>query len=397
MPEKEIQNVTVLGATGSIGCSALEVIAENSEQFKIFALSASRNIEKLFEQCLRFKPVYAVVTNSSDVDAMNSRLKEAGVATEVLHGVTALEQVAAAHEVDVVVAAIVGAAGLRPTLAGVAAGKKVLLANKEALVMSGQLFNDAVAKHNAMLLPVDSEHNAIFQCLPYPFKNLSDAGIDKILLTGSGGPFREVAPSQLSRVTPAQACAHPNWSMGKKISVDSATMMNKGLEFIEACWLFHAKSSDIEVLIHPQSIVHSMVQYRDGSVLAQLGQPDMRTPIAHCLAWPKRVTSGVAPLDFTQMKNLTFEAPDFDRFPSLKLAIEVAAAGKDFAVALNAANEVAVQAFLDERLPFTGIAPVIAEVLENWDGVEPLCIDAVIDADSRARHAAEFSAAHYKH
>lgn len=380
-----MKRVTILGATGSIGQSTLSVVEQNPEAFRVFALTAHTSIDILFDQCRQFSPQYAVVSNPSCATELQQRLNECGTATEVLVGEQALCDVAADQCVDIVMAAIVGAAGLVPTLAAVRAGKQVLLANKESLVMSGRLFIEQVKKFGAELLPIDSEHNAIFQCLPADYKNLSDAGIRKILLTGSGGPFRETHISELENVTPAQACAHPNWSMGRKISVDSATMMNKGLEFIEACWLFGAKPSDIEVVVHPQSIVHSMVQYQDGSVLAQMGNPDMRTPIAHCMAFPDRINAGVKPLDFAEMVDLSFEAPDFQRFPCLQLAINAAEAGGDYAVALNAGNEVVVDLFLQERIKFTQIAQTIEKLMEKWDSSEPDDIGAVIDADKRAR------------
>ncbi len=387
-----MKRICILGATGSIGQSTLSVIAQNSERYSVFALSAHRNIDMLFQQCCDFLPAIAVVAEQGDAKTLQSRLKGAGCTTEVAFGEQALADIAAHPEVDAVMAAIVGAAGLLPTLAAVEAGKCVMLANKEALVMSGALFTDKVAEHGAQLLPIDSEHNAIFQCLPEPCTSLANAGVEKILLTGSGGPFRTRDPETLHAVTPDEACAHPNWSMGRKISVDSATMMNKGLEFIEACWLFNARKQDIDVVVHPQSIIHSMVQYKDGSVLAQMGQPDMCTPIAHCLAWPERISAGVAPLDFYTLADLSFEAPNYVRFPCLKLAMDAVEAGGDYAVALNAANEVAVDRFLSEQLRYTDIASVITEVLENWQSNEPASITAVIDADKRARQYAEQAA-----
>ncbi len=387
-----MKRICILGATGSIGQSTLSVIAQNSERYSVFALSAHRNIDMLFQQCCDFLPAIAVVAEQGDAETLQSRLKDAGCKTEVAFGEQALADIASHPEVDAVMAAIVGAAGLLPTLAAVEAGKCVMLANKEALVMSGALFTDKVAEHGAQLLPIDSEHNAIFQCLPEPCTSLANAGVEKILLTGSGGPFRTRDPETLHAVTPDEACAHPNWSMGRKISVDSATMMNKGLEFIEACWLFNARKQDIDVVVHPQSIIHSMVQYKDGSVLAQMGQPDMCTPIAHCLAWPERISAGVAPLDFYTLADLSFEAPNYARFPCLKLAMDAVEAGGDYAVALNAANEVAVDRFLSEQLRYTDIASVITGVLENWQSNEPASIAAVIDADKRARQYAEQAA-----
>ncbi|MFL0803251.1 MAG: 1-deoxy-D-xylulose-5-phosphate reductoisomerase [Agarilytica sp.] len=389
-----MHKITILGSTGSIGKSTLSVVEQNADRYQVFALTAHRSADVLFDQCCQFSPKYAVVADEPLAKSLQVRLQESGSAVEVLFGASALCDVASDSEADTVMAAIVGAAGLLPTLAAVESGKRVLLANKEALVMSGHLFTEKVKCHNAELLPIDSEHNAIFQCLPERNRvqgaavSLKSSGVSKILLTGSGGPFRTRELSTFSHVTPDEACAHPNWSMGRKISVDSATMMNKGLEFIEACWLFDAKPEDIEVVIHPQSVIHSMVQYVDGSVLAQMGNPDMRTPIAHCLAYPDRVSSGVEALDFMRLSQLTFDTPDYERFPCLKLAIDVASSGADYAVALNAANEIAVDLFLNERIKFTDISSLIAEVLEKWESSEPDSIDAVIEADQRARQMA---------
>lgn len=383
--EADVQTLSILGATGSIGQSTLDVVRRNPERYRVLALSGNSNIARLFEQCREFSPRYAVLNDEKSARELTRMLRDCALSTEVLIGSEALSAIAAHPDVDMVMAAIVGAAGLSPTMAAVRAGKRVLLANKEALVMGGKLFTEAVLRHKALLLPVDSEHNAIFQCLPTAYSSLAEAGVHKLLLTGSGGPFLRRDPAELHSVTPAQACAHPNWSMGKKISVDSATMMNKGLEFIEARWLFHARHDQIEVVIHPQSVVHSMVQYIDGSVVAQMGRPDMRTPIASCMAWPERIPSGVEPLDFTALSQLTFAAPDFQRFPCLKLAIDASEAGADYAVVLNAANEVAVDLFLREELSFTLISRLIAEVLDKWQAVEPDSIAAVIDADRRAR------------
>lgn len=380
-----MQKITILGATGSIGQSTLSVIEQNSERYSVFALTANKSVELLSEQCRRFNPKYAVIGDECLASELRALLSLHDCSTEVLFGQQALCDVAGHSDVDTVMAAIVGAAGLLPTLSGVEAGKRILLANKEALVMSGRLFMDKVKEHGALLLPVDSEHNAIFQCLPSSCSSLNELGVRKILLTGSGGPFRARDIDTLDLVTPDEACAHPNWSMGRKISVDSATMMNKGLEFIEACWLFDAKGDDIEVVIHPQSVVHSMVQYLDGSVLAQMGNPDMRTPIAHCLAFPERIHSGVKSLDFSSMAGLSFEPPDFERFPCLRLAMEASTMGQDFPVVLNAANEIAVELFLKKQLKFTQIAAVIGSVMESWDPSEPESIAAVIDADLRAR------------
>lgn len=384
-----MQSITVLGSTGSIGASTLDVLARHPERYSVFALTARERIAELAEQCHRFAPRYAVVGDERGAARLHVLLAEAGSATEVLWGVDGLCRVASDPEVNTVMAAIVGAAGLRPTLAAVRAGKKVLLANKEALVMAGPVFMGALERSGAQLLPVDSEHNAIFQCLPYPCANLGDAGIEKILLTGSGGPFRTRAVDTLHRVTPEEACAHPNWSMGPKISVDSASMMNKGLELIEACFLFRAKPTQIEVVVHPQSIVHSMVQYRDGSLLAQMGNPDMRTPIAHALAFPDRIASGVSALDLIARGRLDFEVPDERRFPCLRLAREAIEVGASAPAVLNAANEVAVEAFLRGRLAFTGIPTIIEQVLASAATVELTGLDAVEQADRDARLLAE--------
>ncbi|MCW8194285.1 1-deoxy-D-xylulose-5-phosphate reductoisomerase [Proteobacteria bacterium 005FR1] len=382
------QSVTVLGATGSIGVSTLDVISRHPERFSVFALTANSQVDLLTSQCLDLAPRFAVLRDTAAAEQLAVRLREAGSDTQVLAGEAGLVEVAGHPEVDAVMAAIVGAAGLAPTLAAVRAGKKVLLANKESLVMAGALFMDAVQASGATLLPIDSEHNAIFQCLPAGYRDLESAGVRRILLTGSGGPFRTTPISALQGVTPAQACAHPNWSMGPKISVDSATMMNKGLEFIEACWLFAARPDQVEVVVHPQSVVHSMVEYADGSVLAQLGNPDMRTPIAHGLAWPERIESGVGSLDLLKCGPLEFSAPDLDRFPCLRLAIESVAAGGTAQVVLNAANEVAVQEFLAGRLMFTAIPVIIEKVLAQSTLVEPSSIEVVQDADLAARELA---------
>src|SRR5690554_603474 len=339
--------------------------------------------------CIQHRPRFAVVADAASAKRLQSDLHTAGVATAVLFGQQGLAEVAAHPDVDAVMAAIVGAAGLPSAMAAVQAGKKILLANKEALVMSGALFMSAVRESGAQLLPIDSEHNAIFQCLPCNYaEGLAPIGVRRILLTASGGPFRNSSYADLERVTPAQACAHPNWSMGQKISVDSATMMNKGLELIEACWLFAARPEQVEVVIHPQSVIHSLVDYVDGSVLAQLGNPDMRTPIAHALAWPERIASGVAPLDLMAVARLDFEAPDPNRFPCLALAARAARSGGDYPAALNAANEVAVAAFLDHRLGFTAIAKVVEAVLNEWSPGEPCSIAAVQHADRTARQLA---------
>ena len=381
--------VTILGSTGSIGVSTLSVINAHPGRFSIYALSANEQIEALFEQCVTYRPRYAVLRDPARAATLRALLAEANSDTEVLEGEAGLNHIAAADEVTVVVAAIVGAAGLEPTFAAVSAGKKVLLANKESLVMAGQVFMGAVAKHGAVLLPVDSEHNAIFQCLPADYRSLAEAGVRRILLTGSGGPFRQTPPRELSNVTPAQACAHPNWSMGRKISVDSATMMNKGLEFIEACWLFRATPQDIEIVVHPQSVVHSMVEYVDGSVIAQLGNPDMRTPIAHCLAWPERIESRVPGLNFHALGHLEFSAPDHSKFPCLPLAMEAMKTGGTAPAALNAANEIAVENFLAGRLKFTQICQLIDRVMQAWCSREPEGLEAVKEADREARARAK--------
>ena len=381
--------VTVLGATGSIGLSTLDVIARHPERYSVFALTAFSRVAELKALCLRHRPRFAVLANEAQARVLQADLHAAGLATRVLVGCGGLCEVAAHPEVDVVMAAIVGAAGLRPTLSAVQSGKRVLLANKEALVMSGALFMQALQQSEAVLLPIDSEHNAIFQCLPTDYsRGMAAVGVRRILLTASGGPFRKMPAEALVDVTPEQACAHPNWSMGRKISVDSASMMNKGLELIEACWLFNARPSQVEVVVHPQSVIHSMVDYVDGSVLAQLGNPDMRTPIAHALAWPERIDSGVSALDLLRIGQLEFQAPDDARFPCLRLAREAAEAGGTAPAMLNAANEVAVEAFLGRRIRFTEIASIIADVLEQEAVGAAGCLDDVLMADQQARRLA---------
>ena len=382
--------VTVLGSTGSVGVSTLDVLSRHPERYRVVALTANQAHDKLFEQCRQFEPEYAVMVQEPAAELLRQRLYQAGIATEVLSGSAALSTVAALPQCDYVMAAIVGAAGLLPSLAAAEAGKRVMLANKEALVMSGQLFMDAVSRNGAELLPIDSEHNAIFQCMPGNFaRGLASVGVRRILLTASGGPFRTTPLDALKSVTPAQAVAHPNWDMGRKISVDSATMMNKGLEVIEACWLFGADASQVQVVLHPQSVVHSMVQYVDGSVLAQLGNPDMRTPIAHCLAWPERIESGVADLDVFAMAHLDFEPPDLGRFPCLRLAYEARQAGGLMSTALNAANEVAVEAFLDHGMDFLGIPAVIEAVLGETINAPAADLQAILEADAAARERAQ--------
>lgn len=389
------KQVVVLGATGSIGCSTLDVIAQHPNEFQVLALTGGVRVDVLFQQCLSVKPRFAAVLHQKDATELQRQLKDAGLATQVLAGEQAFCDLAGHPDADIVMAAIVGAAGLLPTLAAVKQGKTVLLANKEALVMSGELFIDAVKQHQAILLPIDSEHNAIFQCLPADLQahsyqsDLQKAGIAKILLTGSGGPFRQKPIADFASITPAQAVAHPNWSMGRKISVDSATMMNKGLEFIEARWLFNCQPRDIEVVLHPQSIIHSMVQYSDGSVLAQLGNPDMRTPIAHALAFPNRIATTVKPLNFFEVPAFSFEKPDPSRYPCLYLAIEACGAGQGATTALNAANELAVEAFLAGRIPFTSIAEVNAATLSQFTHHQATQLQDILAVDQAARRHAE--------
>lgn len=389
MTASQLEQVTILGATGSIGVSTLDIIARHSDKFSVFALTGYSQIDKLFEQCVAHLPRYAVVANADAAAQLTQMLKVQGGKTQVLYGEQALADVAGHADVDTVVAAIVGAAGLVPTLAAAKHGKKILLANKESLVMAGGLFMAAVKHGGATLLPVDSEHNAIFQCLPAAYESLEHAGVSRVLLTGSGGPFRDRCHSELLNVTPEQACAHPNWSMGQKISVDSATMMNKGLEFIEACWLFNARSDQIEIVVHPQSIVHSMVEYADGSVLCQMGMPDMRTPIANCLSWPERIEAGVERLDFTRLSQLEFHAPDFERFPCLRIAIDAINQGGTTPAAINAANEEAVAAFLARKIGFLDIPSVVAQVANGWSHGEPSGLADVISADQEARALAQ--------
>jgi 1-deoxy-D-xylulose-5-phosphate reductoisomerase len=385
-----MQSITILGATGSIGVSTLDVLARHPEKYKVFALTAHAKVEELAAQCEQFRPAHAVVGSAEAAHKLSQLLRDTGLRTEVAYGEEALCAVASSPNTDTVMAAIVGAAGLAPTLAAARAGKKILLANKEALVMSGQLFMDAVEENGATLLPIDSEHNAIFQSLPQSYaRSPRGAGVAKILLTASGGPFLARAVETLEAVTPDQACKHPNWVMGRKISVDSATMMNKGLEVIEAHWLFGAPASMIEVVIHPQSVIHSMVSYIDGSVIAELGNPDMRTPIANALAFPERIESGVAQLDLTAIGTLQFEKPDYQRFPCLALAFEALEAGGTAPALLNAANEVAVQAFLEHRIGFRDIDRVIARVMHENDHGAASSIEAVMAQDARARSAAE--------
>ena len=385
-----MQAITLLGATGSIGVSTLDVVARHPDRYRIYALTAHSRVAELAAQCLQFRPMVAVVGTADAAQELTSLLRRQGCHTEVAYGAAALCAVASHIDCDTVMAAIVGAAGLAPTLAAAQAGKKILLANKEALVMSGQLLLDAVVNNGATLLPIDSEHNAIFQCLPQPYRRTLEAhGIAKIVLTASGGPFLNRDVATLETVTPAEAVAHPNWVMGRKISVDSATMMNKGLEVIEAHWLFGAPVERLEVVIHPQSVIHSMVSYIDGSVLAQLGNPDMRTPIAHALAWPERIDSGVAALDLTRLANLEFHQPDLVRFPCLKLAYDALRSGNSAPAMLNAANEVAVQAFLDLRIGFRQIDQLIDRVMQAMVTGSIDSIAALMELDRRTRQLAE--------
>lgn len=380
-----VRHLTVLGATGTIGVNTLDVVARYPERFNVVALSGSSQLDKLAAQCRIHQPRYAVVLDASSAARLRDMLKAAGSATEVLWGMAALEQVAALPEVDTVMAAIVGAAGLRPTLAAARAGKRILLANKETLVMAGSLFMQAVADGGAELLPIDSEHNAIFQSLPRYFcGDLAACGVRRILLTASGGPFRTTPIAELAHVTPQQACAHPNWVMGKKISVDSATMMNKGLEVIEAHWLFNAAPEQIQVVIHPQSVIHSMVDYLDGSVIAQLGNPDMRTPIAYALGFPERIEAGVPALELFG-RGLTFEAPDYTRFPCLKLAFDALASGGMLPAVLNAANEAAVAAFLAGRAPYLAISAAIEHALARAQSGTADSLEELLQADTQAR------------
>ena len=380
-----MKQVTILGATGSIGSSTLDVIARHPDRYALYALTANTNVEQMTNICQSHPPRYAVMGDAQSAEQLEKALSSNNV-TEVLSGDQALARVASDSEVDMVMAAIVGSVGLSPTLAAVRAGKRVLLANKESLVMAGSLFMDEVERSSAELIPIDSEHNAIFQCLPMgDSRDLGKKGVTRILLTGSGGPFRELALADFEKVTPKQAIAHPNWDMGPKISVDSATMMNKGLELIEACWLFGMDESDVEILLHKQSIVHSMVAYNDGSVLAQMGNPDMRTPIANALAWPQRITSGVEPLDLLQVSQLDFQVADESRFPCLRLARDAIRQGGTSMTILNAANEVAVESFLNHRIKFTEIPKLIEKALQKIDSRDAQSLEIVLADDARTR------------
>lgn len=383
------QSLTILGSTGSIGTSTLDVVARHPERFRIFALSGHSQTAKLAEQCLVFRPQYAVTANEAQAAELRTHLAAAGCQTEVLHGEQALCDIAAAPETDGVMAAIVGAAGLPPTLAAARAGKTIYLANKETLVVSGSLFMQTAAQSGARILPVDSEHNAIYQVLPPKKGYLKHNGVQSIILTASGGPFLHTDLADFPAITPEQAVKHPNWQMGRKISVDSATMMNKGLELIEAHWLFNCPPEKLETVIHPQSVVHSMVRYADGSVLAQMGTPDMRTPIAYCLGLPERIASGVPPLDFAALSALTFETPDYRRFPCLELAYQAMQAGGGVPCVLNAANEIAVAAFLAGRIRFTDIARTVRHCLEQDFSGSHHSLEGLLDLDAAARRAAE--------
>ena len=390
-----MKNLVILGSTGSIGKSTLSVVEQNKERYQVFGLAGGKNVELMAVQCARFQPQFAALDDEKAAQALRERLNREGLKTEVLAGRNAICELSAHPEADTVMAAIVGAAGLLPTLAAVKAGKRVLLANKESLVTCGRIFIEQARQSGAQLLPVDSEHNAIFQALPpdaqrqIGFCPLAELGVSKIILTGSGGPFRVKPLDEFAAITPTQAVAHPNWSMGKKISVDSATMMNKGLEYIEARWLFNASEAEMEIIIHPQSIIHSMVRYTDGSVLAQMGNPDMCTPIAHSMAYPQRINAGVPPLDFFKLKELTFIEPDFARYPNLKLAIEAFAQGQYATTAINAANEVAVAAFLNENIRFTDIAEINRRVTENIAPIQVREIADVLHIDKLARELAQ--------
>ncbi|EMI5491411.1 1-deoxy-D-xylulose-5-phosphate reductoisomerase [Providencia stuartii] len=386
-----MKRLTILGSTGSIGTSTLSVVRNNPDKFKIVALVAGRNVAELAKQCLEFQPQYASMADEVSAQELRVILTDNQCKTQVLSGREAAIQLAGLDDVDQVMSAITGVAGLLPTLAAIRKGKRILLANKESLITSGRLFFNAIREHGASVFPIDSEHNAIFQSLPeiiqlnLGFADLSASGISSIILTGSGGPFRETPLSYLDKVTPDEACNHPNWSMGRKISVDSATMMNKGLEYIEACYFFNADQQQMEVIVHPQSVIHSMVRYRDGSVIAQLGTPDMCTPISYSMAYPQRISSGVEPLDFAKLSSLTFVQPDYQRYPCLKLAIDACHQGQAATTILNAANEISVAAFLEGKVRFTDIAKINLATLEKLHLSEPVSIDEVLDIDNQAR------------
>jgi 1-deoxy-D-xylulose-5-phosphate reductoisomerase len=388
-----MQQVTILGATGSIGTSSLNVISQHPTKYSVYAVTANTNVEKMLTICQQYQPRYAVMSDKDSAQRLKLLLNDSPnspSSTRVIGGKQALLEVASDDEVDTVIAAIVGSVGLMPTLAAVRSAKRVLLANKESLVMMGGLFMKEVTEHKALLIPVDSEHNAIFQCLPVDYvENQTKKGINKILLTGSGGPFRELPLNEFDAVTPQRAINHPNWSMGPKISVDSATMMNKGLELIEACWLFDIDEKNVDIVLHKQSIIHSMVAYEDGSVLAQMGNPDMRTPIANALAWPERITSGVEPLDLIQVGQLDFETADEKRFPCLKLARDAFKEGGTSMTILNAANEVAVASFLNKQIKFTDIPKLIDKTLQNIQSNAAHHLDVILEDDRRAREFAD--------
>ncbi len=385
-----MKNITVLGATGSIGVSTLDVCARHPDKFNVVALTANRDVDGLFRQCLQFRPDYAVMADSASARELEKRFASESWRPQISSGSSNLEQVACLPEADLVMAAIVGAAGLLPALAAVRSGKTLLLANKEALVLAGHLFIDEARRHDVQILPIDSEHNAIFQCLPDGFsQGLESVGVSKILLTASGGPFLDTSYEDLANVTPEQAVAHPNWDMGKKISVDSATMMNKGLEVVEARWLFNARPEMIEVIVHPQSVIHSMVEYDDGSVLAQLGNPDMRTPIAHAMAWPQRLDSGVKKLNLFEVSRLDFLKPDYKRFPCLQLAFTALSEQDSAPAILNAANEIAVAAFLEKKISFQGIANLNADVMSKTASVNTTSLDELLEIDQEARKLAQ--------
>ncbi|MGA3695835.1 1-deoxy-D-xylulose-5-phosphate reductoisomerase [Enterobacteriaceae bacterium TYF_5] len=386
-----MKQITILGSTGSIGTSTLSVIENNPDEYQVLALAAGKNADKMAQQCLAFQPKYAVMSDEKSANQLKQLLANTSCKTEILSGSHSINEIAALDEADQVMSAITGVAGLKPTLAAIEKGKRILLANKESLITSGRLFFDAVARYGATILPIDSEHNAIYQSLPKAIQenlghaSLADEGVTSILLTGSGGPFRYTPLEQLEAMTPDQACAHPNWSMGRKISVDSATMMNKGLEYIEARYFFNASEEEMEVIIHPQSVIHSMVRYRDGSIIAQIGEPDMRTPIAYSMAYPYRTQSGAKALDFFEIQSLEFIRPDYQRYPCLALAIEASKRGQAATTVLNAANEVVVDAFLHEKVKFTDIAKINRKVVEHFDLSEPQSINDVLEIDKLAR------------
>ena len=390
-----MKRLTILGSTGSIGTSTLSVVRQNPDKFQVLALVAGKNVAEMASQCIEFNPKYAAMADELSAQSLRRILSENNCKTEVLSGKEAAIELAGLDEADQVMSAITGVAGLLPTLAAIRKGKRILLANKESLITSGRLFFNAIREHNATVFPIDSEHNAIFQSLPeviqlnLGFADLSASGISSIILTGSGGPFRDTPLSHFANVTPDEACNHPNWSMGRKISVDSATMMNKGLEYIEACYFFNATQAQMEVIVHPQSVIHSMVRYRDGSVIAQLGTPDMRTPISYSMAYPQRIMSGAKPLDFSTLSSLTFVQPDFQRYPCLKLAIDACHEGQAATTVLNGANEMTVAAFLEGKLRFTDIAKINHKTMEKHDFSEPVSIAEVLEIDAWARREAE--------